>query len=134
MYRESQEVIEGGLSLSMRILLGGIAGIFGAGMIAMAPSASAPLGFYGFGAFCLLITAACLLTGRARGLSGKILGLALFAVCSWYLIAQIVDGPLWSGRRSNPYIINAAMLMLFVGLPGLAFGLRRRHMGHASEP
>ena len=134
MYRESQEVIEGGLSRSMRILLGGVAGIFGAGMIAMAPSSNAPLGFYGFGAFCLLITAACLLTGRAQGLTGKILGISLFAVCTWYLTSQIMAGPFWPGGRSNPSVVNAVLAMLFFGLPGLAFAIRPKRSNHAGEP
>ncbi|WP_146093383.1 hypothetical protein [Xanthomonas pisi] len=118
----------------MRILLGTVSAIFGAGMLAMAPTSSAPLGFYAFGVFCLLITAACLLTGRAQGAVGKVLGLALFASSSWYLIDQVMSGPLLSGSRSDPSIVNAAMLMMFVGLPGLAFAVRRKRSGHASEP
>lgn len=126
MFRESRKVLSKGLSPSMRILLGTISGLFGVAMLLIAPTFGASAGIYAFAVFCLLISLACLLTGLPGKIVGRLIGLAIFGICLSYLISQIQAGPLYSGKRSEPSVLNAAILMMIAGVPALVFAILGR--------
>jgi hypothetical protein len=89
----------------------------------MAPSSGSPLGFFFFALFCAAIAVACLFTGKVRRFVGRLLGAAVFAISAWYLVDQLLGGAVMSGSRSEPSILNAAVLFVVAGIPGLLFAL-----------
>jgi hypothetical protein len=127
MYERANAEINRGLSFGARLLLGFVAGLFGLIMVLTAPvGESRAIGFYGFGFFCLLISIACFTSGRVRQFIGSLIGCAIFAVGVAYLVAELFGGPLWSGRRSSPFVFNAVMYLLFIGIPGVVYAYKAR--------
>jgi hypothetical protein len=132
MYEQANETINRGLSQGARLLLGAVAGLFGAFMILAAPRSEQLFGFYLFGAVCFTIALACVTRGRLRQFFGSLIGSAMFVAGLWYLVSELTDGALWSGSRSEPSAFNAVLYLIFIGLPGAAyvwkarFGLRRK--------
>ena len=124
MYKAGRSTLERGLSLPSRILLGSIGALFGGGMIAMAPSSNAPLGFYGFGGFCIAIAVACITTGRARTIVGRTIGACVFCVSAWYVYDMVMVGPLLSQSRAQPSVRNAVLLFVLAGVPALIYAIR----------
>lgn len=118
------------MSLIPRIILAAVAALFGVVMIAIAPPTDKAVFFYGFGAFCLSIAVACISRGRVAEFFGSLVGLGVFGAALWYVGSMMFDGHLWSGRRSEPSLINALLFMGVFGLPGAIyvyharFGLR----------
>ncbi len=130
MYRKAHETINQGLGLGARLILGLVSALFGGVMLmAAGPGDKAS---YLFGAFCLSITVACFTTGRVRQFAGSVIGSAVLVVAVAYLVAEVKGGVVWSGRRSEPSVLNAVLFLLAFGIPGggyaykARFGWRRR--------
>lgn len=131
MYEATNTTIRRGLSKGARLLLGSVAGLFGLLMLLMAGTSSSPAGFVAFGIFCLAIAIACATSGRVRQFFGSVVGSAIFGLAVWYLWSQAVGGPVTSDSRAEPSLLNAALFLVFLGLPGgsyaisAKFGFRR---------
>ncbi len=126
MYEQANKSINRGLSLGARIFLGVVAGLFGIVMFLVAPPTEKAIFFYLFGTFCLLISVACFTQSRLRQFVGSVLGSSIFVLGLVYLIAEVSGGSLWSGRRSEPSVFNAALYLVFIGIPGAAYAYRTR--------
>ena len=128
MYGRANESINQGLSFGARLVLGLVAGLFGCVMFLAAPSSSDPkaIGFYAFGVFCMLITAACFTSGRVRQFIGSVIGCAIFLVGVAYLISELSGGVLLPGSRANPSAYNAIKYCLFIGIPGVVYAYKVR--------
>ena len=124
MYREGEEIINKGLSPFSRILLGLFSGLFGVVMVITAPDNDKSIFFYLFGGFCFLICFACIVKGKARQFLGSIIGVCIFLLSLGYLVNEIIGGPLISGSRSEPSVINAIAFLILFGIPGLSYALR----------
>ncbi|RZU38689.1 hypothetical protein EV700_2624 [Fluviicoccus keumensis] len=133
MYSAGKEVLEQGLSLFSRILLGVVAGLFGVGMIFMGHAAKAPWFFYVFGSFCLFITVACITTGKVRVFFGRLIGALVFMAAAWYLVSELSSGPIISGMDADPSILNAAKFFILAGIPGLGYALFARFSPRESD-
>jgi drug/metabolite transporter (DMT)-like permease len=128
MYERAERSINAGLSLGARIVLAIFAVLFGVVMILIASpeSGSKAVFFYGFGAFCLAIAVACVVSGRLRQFVGSVIGTAIFLVGIAYLIAEIHDGAFLSFHRGDPSVYKAVLYLLFIGLPGASYAFRTR--------
>ncbi|MCL1139191.1 hypothetical protein [Shewanella pneumatophori] len=126
MYKEAEEKLNEGLSPVSRWILGFVSGLFGLAMILMAPESSAPLGFIGFGAFFLLIAMACIFKGRIRQFVGSLIGTAVFCAALGYVYSQVTGGPVDSGSRSQPSIINSLLFLLVFGIPGISYAIKAK--------
>ena len=133
MYEQANETITHGLSLGARITLGAVAGMFGAVMLLIAPPTDKAIYFYLFGAFCLFITIASFTKSRVRQFVGSIVGTAMFLVGLVYLVSELFDGTLWSGRRSEPSVYNALLYIFFIGVPGAIYAYKAR-FGFPKKP
>ena len=116
------------MSLPSRILLAFVAGLSGAVMILAAPPSDQALYFYMFAGFCFLISIACITRGRIRRFVIGMIGTALFGVSVWYLYVEIITGPLNSGARSQPSIVNAVLVLIALGVPGLAYAMNAKRV------
>lgn len=126
MYREAEEQINQGLSLVPRILLGSVSGLFGAvllyfGIHGFIHNVENWFGYFAFGMFCSLIALACFTWGRGRQFIGSCIGIIIFALACWYLIAEFSGGIIISGKRSEPSILNAILFMGAFGVPGITY-------------
>ena len=132
MYKVAEQQIRSGLSRGARLVLGLFAALFGIVMILIAPPTDKAVLFYAFGGFCLLITVACVTKGRLRQFIGSVIGCVMFGASAWYLVSQFMSGPVLSGSRSQPSVVNALLLFVAIGVPGIAyvfsakFGVARR--------
>ena len=124
MYKSGQYVLNKGLSPLSRILLGSITGLFGVVMILIASEMSKPIGIYVFGAFCLTIFVMCITTGKLRNYLGRVIGLTVFGLSIWYLLGQLGNGELISGKRSEPSLFNAILFFFAFGFPGIWFAIK----------
>jgi hypothetical protein len=113
------------MSAFPRWLLALVAGLFGVVMILIAPSMDAKPFIYTFGAFCLLISVACVAPRRIGQFAGSLVGVVVFFLALIYLLASLGLGP-FAGGQEDPSLIDAAMFLVVFGLPGLAFALRAR--------
>jgi hypothetical protein len=133
MYQQANDSItHQGLSLGARIFLGSVSALFGAAMFAMAAPPHT-VEFSVFGAFCMFIALACFTRGRLRQFIGSCIGTAIFLAGLWYLGSEISEGPLASGRRSEPSVLNALLYLFFIGIPGAAYAYKAR-FGFAKSP
>jgi hypothetical protein len=125
---DAAESIGAGLGRGSRIVLASFACLFGVGMILMAApeTGSKKLFFYAFGAFCLLIATACVTRGRLRQFAGSVIGCVVFLGSLAYLGYALLDGKRLSSRGGEPSAFNAAVFLLLVGVPGVAYALRER--------
>ncbi|MFC5491421.1 hypothetical protein [Dokdonella soli] len=114
------------MSFGARLLLGLVAGLFGAVMFLAAPPGtdSKAIGFYAFGVFCLLIAIACFTSGRVRQFIGSVIGCSIFLVGVTYLVAELSSGKLLGS--TNPSAYNAAKYLLFIGMPGIVYAYKVR--------
>jgi len=128
MYRQSNEAINHGLSLGARIVLGSVAALFGTVMLLVAPPSTdtKTIGFYAFGAFCLLIAIACFTSGRVRQFIGSVIGCTIFFVGVAYLVAEFSAGTLSSSSHASPSAYNAVKYLLFIGIPGIVYAYKVR--------
>lgn len=126
MYKVAEEEINKGLSPTARFILGFFSGAFGVFMIVIAPTAERPIYAYAFGVFCLIICLAAVTKGRVRQFMGSIIGCTLFALSGLYLYAQITEGQVDSGSRSEPSVINAVCFLVFFGIPGIAYAIKAK--------
>jgi uncharacterized membrane protein (UPF0136 family) len=126
MYKTAEEEINRGLSPVARSILGFFSGLFGIGMILMAPPDDNAIFFYAFGVFCLLIGAACITRGRARQFFGSIIGCLLFGLSAWYLYSQLTTGIFLSERRSEPSVIGSIFFFLAFGIPGITYAIKAK--------
>ena len=127
LHRRANEVLTNqGLSFGARLLLGLVAGLFGVVMFLVAPPStdSKAIGFYAFGALCLLIAIACFTSGRVRQFIGSIIGCSIFLAGVAYLAAELSGGKLWGS--TNPSAYNAAKYLLFIGIPGIVYAYKVR--------
>jgi len=125
-YEQANATINEGLSLGARILLGSISALFGVVMILVAPPTDKAVFFYLFGAFCLFITLACFTRGRFRQFVGSTIGVSIFIAGLAYLAWELMAGVYWSGRKSEPSVINALLYLFFIGFPGAAYAYKTR--------
>lgn len=133
MYEQANKTISQGLSPGARMALGFVSGLFGVVMLLIAPPTDAAIYFYSFGALCLVITIACITTGRLRQFVGSVVGCALFGLSLVYLVAEVTGGVDWSGRRSEPSVFNALLFFFFIGLPGVTYAYKAR-FGFRRQP
>lgn len=133
MYRAADAAINKGLSLGARLLLGTVSALFGAFMVLAAPESEAPIGFYLFGAACLIIALACYTRGRVRQFLGSLIGSAMFLAGICYLADQIAGGKLLSLSNAQPSVLNAILYLVFIGLPGAAY-VRKARFGFGRKP
>ena len=82
--------------------------------------------FHVFGILCLLISVACVTKGRVRQFVGSVIGSALLIVSGWYLYSQLAGGPFFSGRRSEPSVMNGWYFFVAFGIPGAAYALKAK--------
>ncbi|WKD48966.1 hypothetical protein [Microbulbifer spongiae] len=120
MYRAGEEIINKGLSPFTRILFGFVSGMFGLVMIISAPPTDMAIRVYVFAGACLSISFACMFTGRVRQFFGSLIGLGLFSASMWYLLTQLLHGPLLS-KRSEQSVLNAVLFLVFFGVPGVSY-------------
>lgn len=114
------------MSFGARLLLGTISLVFGAMMILMASGVEHRWGFYGFGAFCVSIGAACFTTGRVRDLFGSLIASGIVAAGIAYLVAEISSGPPVSGSAAAPSVLNALLFNVVFSLPAAVYLWRTR--------
>ncbi len=126
MHRLSAAVINAGLSPVSRLLLGSCAGLFAVIMFFAAPPGDKALYSYLFGGFCLAVCVACMVRGRKRQLVGSVIGTAVFLIALGYVVAQVANGSVWSGARSEPSLVNAILFFVGFGMPGVAYALKAR--------
>jgi hypothetical protein len=107
-------------------MLAFFAALFGVGTLLLAPHAPKPAPVYAFGVFCLLIAAACVARGRIAAFCSSVVGSAVFLAGAWYVVSELFDGPLWSGRRSEPSLVNACLFLVCFGVPGAMYALSAR--------
>lgn len=123
MYKVAEEHILSGLSLTARIILGLFAALLGTVMIFVAPPSDKAIWFYAFAACCCFIVVACVTRGRVRQFVGSSIGCILFLTSGAYLLHELASGPLFSGRRSEPSVVNAVVAFLAFGIPGIAYAI-----------
>ena len=131
MYKEAEEHIKKGLSLVPRILLGSISGLFAVvllfiGVHGVTHSVENWFAYFAFGMFCSLIALASFTRGRVRQFIGSCIGISIFGLACWYLIAELSGGILIGGKRSEPSIFNAILFMGAFGVPGITYTLMTR--------
>ena len=133
MYKAGEEIINNGLGVFTRTLLGLVAGAFGLVMVTTAPPTEKAIFFYAFAVLCISISCACFFKGRVRQFFGSIIGFLIFIVSIGYLVDQIIDGPLFSAR-SEQSLVNAIIFMVCFGVPGISYVLKSRFGFGRSEP
>ncbi|MCC5085439.1 MULTISPECIES: hypothetical protein [Xanthomonas] len=126
MHQEAERIINHGLSLGARLLLGVFAMLFCVVLVLVAPPTDKAIYFYLFSAFCLLLFLACFTQGRVRQFIGSLIGCTIFGLGIWYLVIQLSSDPAWPGARSQPSVLNAFLYLLFIGVPGAAYAYRAR--------
>jgi hypothetical protein len=126
MYRIAAQEINKGLSLLPRLILGAFALLFGVVMALVAPPNDKAAYFYAFAIFCLLISVACVTTGRTRQFVGSIIGITLFLLTCGYTIHELLTGAPLVGPRSQPNVANSFLCLVFFGLPGIAYAAKAR--------
>jgi hypothetical protein len=126
LYKAAEAHINKGLSPFSRFLLGVFSALFGAVMVLVAPPTDKAVFFYAFGIFCLLITVACVTKGAVRQFVGSVIGSVLLMLSGWYLYSEIAGGPFFSGRRSEPSVVNALFFFVAFGIPGAAYAIRTK--------
>lgn len=126
MYKAAQEQINKGLSPSARFVLGFFSALFGAVMVLAAPPTDKAVYFHAFGLFCILIGIACATRGRVRQFVGSAIGSILLVLSGWYLYSQLTGGPLISGSRGEPSLVNAWFFFVSFGIPGAGYAIKTR--------
>lgn len=126
MYKEAEEVIKRGLSPGARRFLAFFSGFIGTGLYLIALNSKAPIPFFAFGTFCNLIVMVCITKGKIRQFIGSIIGTLIFLFAFIYIYSQLTNGPLNSGARSEPSIINSIVFMLVFGVPSLIYALKTK--------
>lgn len=126
MYKAAEQVINKGLSPFARFILGLFSGLFGIVMVLFAPPTIKAIFFYAFGGLYLLISLATLTKGKVRQFIGSIIGCVLFVLSGWYMFSQITTGPIFSGSRSEPSVINSAFFFIAFGIPGVSYALKTK--------
>ena len=126
MYKAAEEQINKGLSPFARFILGFFSGLFGITMFLTAPPTNKAIYFYAFGVFCLLVTIASFTQGRFRQLIGSTIGVLLFALSGWYMLSQLISGPIISSSRSEPSFVNSIFFFIAFGIPGISYALKTK--------
>jgi len=114
------------MSRGARFFLGGIAILLGLLMALIAPDGSARFFFYAFAAFCALIGLVCFTQGRTRQFCGSVIGVCVIGTGIWYLTTQLLAGPVVSGSRAQPSVLNAVLFNVVFGLPSVFYVWRTR--------
>jgi hypothetical protein len=125
-YKVAADKINEGLSLFPRLLLALVSTLFGLVMVLVAPPTDKAPFFYAFGVLCLTIAIACVTRGRTRQFAGSVIGSVLLVGSLAYLTYELRRGPVISGSRSEPSVINAGLFFFAFGIPGAAYVLRAR--------
>ncbi len=133
MAQESTQYKPRSTGLAFRLTLSFFAGLFGVVMVLIAPGAEKPIGLYLFGVFCIAIAVVCFVRGRTQRVIGSFIASAVLALTTWYLISEIFGGPVVSGSRSSPLVVNAVLAFAAFGLPAALY-LRRAKFGFGAEP
>lgn len=126
MYKAAAAHINKGLSPFSRFILGLFSALFGVVMVLVAPPTDKAVFFYAFGTFCLLITVACVTKGAVRQFVGSVIGSVLLILSGWYLYSESTGGPFFSGRRSEPSVVNALLFFVAFGIPGAAYAIKTK--------
>lgn len=123
------------MSLGVRIFLAIAAGLMGLVMFLHGTTAEEDKAWfsYAFGAFCVLISAAAVLRGRAAKFCGSLIGGCVFIVALVYLGYESMKGPVLSGSFRQPSIVNAVLFLLIFGIPGLLYAIKARFGFSKSE-
>ena len=109
------------MSLIPRLLRAAVATLFGAMMIAIAPSTGGAPFFYAFGAFCLSIGVVCISRGRAAQFFGSVIASGVLLAGTWYSTSTLMSGELISGGRSQPSFLNSLGFLTVFGIPAAAY-------------
>lgn len=126
--RAAKYITEEGLSPAARWTLGGISTLFGALTLLSSPQ---PMSLEVNGSkllaiFCFFIAAACFTKGRKRQFVGSCIAACIVAVTGWYIAEQVNEGPIHSGERTEPSIINAVLCFGVFGMPALVYLFKAR--------
>lgn len=124
------------MSLAARIMIAAASILFGAMMFLHGSTADTDkAGFsYAFAVFFLLIGAASLLRGRAAQFCGSIVGTCVFLAGVFYLGHELLSGPLSSGDRGEPSVVNACLFLFVFGLPGILYATKTKFGFDKSVP
>lgn len=76
--------------------------------------------------YCVLIAAACLLTGRRRRFVGSLIALSIVVMSLWYVMETYQSGDIVAAGRAEPSLVNAIILFAVAGIPCMAYLLRAR--------
>ncbi len=126
MYKISTKEINKGLSLPARIILFVFSVIFGLIMFLAAPHSEKDIFFHAFGLFCISIGMACITKGRSRQFFGSLISLGILIMAIMYLYDEITGGPLVSGSKSEPSILNAIFFSSAFGLPSIGYLIKAK--------
>lgn len=130
------------MSLGARIAIALVAILFGAMMFLHGTTANPDKAWfsYAFGIFCMLIGAASVLKGRAAQFCGSIVGACVFLISLFYFGHELFSGPVVSGSRSQPSVVNAFLFLVAFGVPGMLyaakakFGFGKTVPQHGTQP
>lgn len=114
------------MSLIPRLLLACVAALFGVMMVVIAPPTDKAVFFYAFGAFCLAIASACVTRGRVAEFFGSVIGVSVMSLGAWYVFSMFAEGPILSGSRSQPSLLNALFFAIVFGVPIATYVWRAR--------
>lgn len=106
--------------------------LIGAAFIAAA-ALSGQRFFYTLGVIFLLIATALYTNARLAYFLGSVVGSGAFVFGLVYLINEMISGPLFAEKGSDPSKMNALMFFIVFALPGAAFAISTR-FGYRKTP
>ncbi len=109
------------MSVFPKILLVFFSGLFGVVMVLVAPPTDKAIYFYVFGAFCFAISLVCVTSGRLQEFIGSSIASCVIVVGLLYLGSELLEGPIVSGARSEPSVLNALMFLFVFGYPSFRY-------------
>ena len=111
------------MSRGASITLGVASLLIAVGFMAVPPTPGMSMsGLRLAGAFCALIALACLVP-RSRPVTARLIAAVVLGLCVWY-VYSMWNGPMTSGRRTQPSLVNAIAAFTFFGLPAAYVLLR----------
>jgi len=103
------------MSLTFRIILFLFAALFGLMLALWASGNGHSWADWLPAAFCFSISATCLTRGRFAHFFGGLIALGVIGAGLAYLASALRSGPVYTGRRSDESLVNAALFCLVFG-------------------
>ena len=116
------------MSLGVRIFLAITATLIAIIMILYGTTADEDKawGAYAFGAFFIFIAVAAFLRGRPAQFCGSLVGVCVFMLGVWYLVHELMTGPIAATQAGEPSVIKAGVFLAVFGMPGLLYAIKAR--------